>query len=82
MPNVAQISDSVAKNYVQLPDGSLAEKIVIVNPDGTGIGGASNSAVGFQQITDGVTKFFVKMQDGTFAERMIAVKADGTALGA
>ena len=47
MPNLNQITDSINKSYVQLPDGSFAEKIVVVNSDGTAIsagGGGSSVA--------------------------------------
>lgn len=82
MPNVTQIMNGITKDYVELPDGTFAEKVVIVNPNGTGIAGASTSSVGIVQISDSINKFFVKLPNGTFAERKVAVNADGTALGA
>lgn len=70
------------KDIVELPDGTFAEKIVLVNPDGTGISGASNSATGVREVIDSVNKLYVLLPNGKYAERKVAVKLDGTALGA
>jgi hypothetical protein len=70
------------KDVVELPDGTFAEKFVLINADGTGIGGASNTATGVQEITNSVNKLYVLLPNGKYAERKIAVNPDGTAVGA
>jgi hypothetical protein len=50
MANITQLTDSVKKSYIELPDGTFAEKVVAVNSDGTAIsggggGGGSSSAL-------------------------------------
>lgn len=45
MPNLNQITDSINKSYVKLPDGSFAEKIVVVNSDGTAVSGGGGGGV-------------------------------------
>lgn len=59
MPTLNQITDSINKSYVQLPDGSFAEKIVVVNSDGTAVsgGGGGGGLVStlFDVPTDGST---------------------------
>lgn len=82
MPSISQISDSVLKEYVVLPDGTLAEKVVFSNSDGTDIGGSSGALTGISQISDSVKKFYVAMTSGSYAERKVAVNPDGTPIGA
>ncbi len=59
MPDITQITDSINKKYVQLPDGTFAEKIVVVNSDGTAIsaggGGGSTNTTVIQHPEDGST---------------------------
>lgn len=58
MPDITQITDSINKKYVQLPDGTFAEKIVVVNSDGTAIsagGGGGNTTTIIQHPEDGST---------------------------
>lgn len=57
MPNLNQITDSINKSYVQLPDGSFAEKVVVVNSDGTAVsgGGGGTSSILVESPIDGST---------------------------
>lgn len=56
MPNLNQITDSINKSYVQLPDGSFAEKIVVVNSDGTAVsGGGGGGSIPVASPVDGGT---------------------------
>lgn len=47
MANITQISDSVKKSYVELPDGTFAEKVVAINSDGTAISGGGGGGTTF-----------------------------------
>lgn len=55
MPDITQVTDSINKKYIQLPDGTFAEKIVVVNSDGTNVGGGGSSTTIIEHPEDGST---------------------------